>query len=77
MSTLDPPLGHYPLETRHLNLRWTVGDMDRMNFIRVNRGLTLTEIDAALARRQLTTTREHIIKLAAECGIQLREVARA
>lgn len=74
---LNPPLGSYKPETRHLNLQWTVGDIDRMNFIRMNRILTLTEIDEAFSRRGLTTTRQRILELAKECRVQLREVARA
>lgn len=74
---LNPPLGSYKPETRHLNLQWTVGDIDRMNFIRMNRILTLTEIDEAFSRRGLTTTRQRILELAKACRVQLREVARA
>ena len=73
---MTPPLGFYSPETRHLNRQWTVGDIDRMNFIRMNRILTLTEIDEAFSRRGLTTTRQRILELAKECRVQLREVAR-
>lgn len=72
-----PPLGFYSPETRHLNLKWTTGDIARMEFIRAHRKWTLTAIDLALSRRGLATSRQRLIELAAEVGVQLREVARA
>lgn len=58
--------------TWHLNLKYTVGDMDRVKVIRQCRYLTVGEIAAKFDNTPLATTPERIRQLATDFGLPVR-----
>jgi hypothetical protein len=58
--------------TDHLNLRWTVGDMDRVNFMSKNRQYTVEEISKKLAGTQLEASPFKLRELASAFGVDVR-----
>lgn len=58
--------------TWHLNLKYSVGDMDRVNFIRMNRRLNVEEICGKLHGTRLSTTPLRVRQLAREFSINVR-----
>lgn len=52
------------MKTSHLNLEWTVGDMDRLEFARRNASrMTMAEIVASLNGTQLSCTRKRMSEI--------------
>ncbi len=59
------------MTSRHLNLKYTVGDMDRVNFILRNRHLTVAEISQKLAAIQRPANADKIRQLASDFRIPI------
>lgn len=64
---MHPPLGSRKPETRHLNLKWTVGDIDRICRMAKN-GLTAVGICETLKGTSLESTPGEIVKLCFDAG---------
>lgn len=73
---MSPPLGTYSPETRHLNLKWTVGDVDRL--IRSARsGMSSDQIADELRDTSLASTPDEISSLLFGAGVFVKRGRRA
>lgn len=64
-----PPLGYFKRETRHLNLQWSVADLDRLAIIQAHPRMTLDEIDLELSRKSRACPRADILKICRLAGV--------
>lgn len=66
-----PPLGTYSPETRHLNLKWTIGDHDRAFFARKNQHMTVEQLSEKLRGTQLACTPARFREICQAFGIKV------
>jgi len=58
--------------TTHLNLRWTVGDMDRLEFMRRNQHMTVEDVSEKLHGTQLAATPTRLREIARHFGVRVK-----